>query len=106
VLARIRSRRPGSKGTEWLLIKKRDDAAVPGYDINDYDYSVLTQRSLAEIAGDEGSAEWESDRKAAPTRKNAWLADTIKRVNLARSKKKAKTAGKSKIKASPKRKSA
>src|SRR5271157_4441676 len=31
VLARMRSRRPGSKGTEWLLIKHRDDHVVPGY---------------------------------------------------------------------------
>src|SRR5579859_6807407 len=67
VLARMRSRRPGSKGTEWLLIKKRDGYAVPGYASNRYDYSVLTQRSLAESAGDEGSAEWESGRTAAPS---------------------------------------
>ncbi len=54
VLARMRSRRPGSKGNEWLLIKKRDEYAAPGFDPNDpqWDYSVLTQRSLDEIAGD------------------------------------------------------
>src|SRR6266403_1029680 len=34
VLARMRSRRPGSKGTEWLLIKHRDEFVQPGYDIN------------------------------------------------------------------------
>src|SRR3989440_3571879 len=34
VLARMRSRRPGSKGTEWLLIKKKDEFAQPGYDID------------------------------------------------------------------------
>src|SRR5437773_3466682 len=73
VLARMRSRRPGSKGTEWLLIKKKDEFAAPGYDIEKTDYSVLTQRSLDEIAGDKGSAEWQSNRKAA-TRKGAeWL---------------------------------
>jgi len=93
VLARMRSRRPGSKGTEWLLIKKRDGSVVPAYDINRYDYSVLTRRSLAEIAGDEGAAEWESDRKAAPSRKNAWLAETIERVNQARSKRRATRGG-------------
>src|SRR5450631_982832 len=27
----IKSRRPGTKGTEWLLIKKHDDEAVEGY---------------------------------------------------------------------------
>src|SRR6266481_8206504 len=46
VLARMKSRRPGSKGTEWLLIKKRDEFAKEGFDANspDYDYSVLTER--------------------------------------------------------------
>src|SRR5215469_5180426 len=33
-LAHMRSRRPGSKGNEWLLIKKRDDHATEGYDID------------------------------------------------------------------------
>jgi bifunctional non-homologous end joining protein LigD len=73
VLARMRSRRPGSKGTEWLLIKKKDEAMQPGYDIGKLDYSVLTQRSLSEIAGDEGSEEWESNRRARPRRGAEWL---------------------------------
>lgn len=63
VLAKMRSRRPGSKGTEWLLIKKKDAAAKPGFNIDKLDYSVLTQRSISEIAGDEGSDEWQSNRK-------------------------------------------
>ena len=37
VLARMRSRRPGSKGTEWLLIKKRDEFAKPGFNIDKLD---------------------------------------------------------------------
>jgi bifunctional non-homologous end joining protein LigD len=47
VLARMRSRRPGSKGNEWLLIKKGDEYAVPGFNANDreWDYSVLTRRA-------------------------------------------------------------
>ncbi|HVH88028.1 MAG TPA: non-homologous end-joining DNA ligase, partial [Terriglobales bacterium] len=80
VLAKIRSRRPGSKGTEWLLIKKRDENAVPGYDIDKYDYSVLTKRSLKAIAGDAGAAEWQSNRPAtsgSSSSKNAWLADAV-----------------------------
>src|SRR5215470_15410386 len=80
VLAKMRSRRPGSKGTEWLLIKKRDEAAKPGFDVDKLDFSVLTRRSLNEIAGDEGSAEWESNRKAA-TRKGAeWLNESLKKI--------------------------
>jgi bifunctional non-homologous end joining protein LigD len=78
VLARMRSRRPGSKGTEWLLIKKKDEAMQPGFDIDKLDYSVLTERSLNEIAGDERSAEWESNRKAV--RKGAeWLVQDEKK---------------------------
>lgn len=79
VLAKMRSRRPGSKGTEWLLIKKRDDNVEPGYDIDKYDYSVLSKRSLREIAGDKGAAEWQSNRPASGkmTEKNAWLAESV-----------------------------
>ena len=79
VLAKMRSRRPGSKGTEWLLIKKKDDAMKPGFNIDKLDYSVLTKRSLSEIAGDEGSDEWQSNRKAGKgkVRKGAeWLQES------------------------------
>src|SRR4051812_10168470 len=79
VLARMRSRRPGSKGTEWLLIKKRDDGVREGFDANSakLDWSVLTKRSLQEIAGDSGSAEWESNRKAAASSKVDWLKKSV-----------------------------
>ena len=81
VLARMRSRRPGSKGTEWLLIKKRDQYAQEGFDIDKLDWSVLSRRSLEEIAADAGSAEWESNRPAAAAKgTNAWLADTLAKV--------------------------
>jgi bifunctional non-homologous end joining protein LigD len=86
VLAKMRSRRPGSKGTEWLLIKKRDAAVQEGYDIDTFDYSVLTQRSLNEIAGDEGSAEWQSDRAASKGAKKgaAWLKQAIAKADKQR----------------------
>ena len=81
VLARMHSRRPGSKGTEWLLIKKRDQYVQEGFDANSpkLDWSVLTKRSLEKIAKDAGSAEWKSSRKAAPSRgsKADWLKDSI-----------------------------
>lgn len=80
VLARMRSRRPGSTGKEWLLIKKRDETAQPGFNIDELDYSVLTQRSLDAIAHDDNSAEWPSNRKAV-TRKGAeWLQETLAKV--------------------------
>ncbi|HVG91538.1 MAG TPA: DNA polymerase ligase N-terminal domain-containing protein, partial [Alphaproteobacteria bacterium] len=84
VLAKMRSRRPGSKGTEWLLIKKKDDAMKPGFNIDKLDYSVLTRRSLSEIAGDGGSAEWQSNRKSGSKRKvrkgAEWLQASVDRV--------------------------
>jgi len=39
-----------SKGNEWLLIKKRDAEAVPGWDIEQYAWSVLSGRTQQEIA--------------------------------------------------------
>ena len=80
VLAHMRSRRPGSKGTEWLLIKKKDEAMQPGFNVDKLDYSVLTDRSLDEIAGDEGSAEWESNRKGAVRKGAEWLQDSLSRA--------------------------
>jgi bifunctional non-homologous end joining protein LigD len=80
-LIHIRGRRPGSKGTEWLLIKKQDEYAVEGYDIEQYDSSVLSKRSMAEIAGDADSAGWKSSRPASRGKvKAAWLAETLARV--------------------------
>jgi len=84
VLAKMKSGRRYSKGNEWLLIKKRDQHAVVGYDIDKYDYSVLTRRSLDQIARDEASAEWESNRKSAVRQKDAWLAGTLKKVRTKR----------------------
>jgi bifunctional non-homologous end joining protein LigD len=80
-LIKMRGRRPGSKGNEWLLIKKHDDAAVEGYDIDEYDESVLSRRSLAEIAGDQGSAEWRSRPSGRGKLKAAWLADAVAKLD-------------------------
>lgn len=38
------------KGNEWLLIKKKDEYVVPGYDIDQYAWSVATKRTQDEIA--------------------------------------------------------
>jgi len=40
------------KGNEWLLIKKKDDEAKPGWNVEDYAYSVKTGRTQQEIAED------------------------------------------------------
>jgi bifunctional non-homologous end joining protein LigD len=84
-LIKMRGRRPGSKGTEWLLIKKHDDAAEEGYDIEAIDESVLTKRSMAEIAGDAGSREWKSRPAGRGKLKAAWLADAVARVEKKKS---------------------
>jgi bifunctional non-homologous end joining protein LigD len=90
VLVHIKARRPGSKGTEWLLIKKHDKFEETGYDIDQYDTSVLSKRTMATIAGDDKSKEWESNRKSSGgggKLKAPWLADALARVE----KKKAKS---------------
>jgi len=82
--------RSGSKGNEWLLIKKKDDHTVAGFDIDAYGTSILTGRTMEQISGDKGSAEWKSSRPASRGKvKAAWLADAIARAD---SKRKALTA--------------
>jgi bifunctional non-homologous end joining protein LigD len=84
-LVRMKGRRPGSKGNEWLLIKKKDEHVVPGFDIDTYETSVLTGRTMAKIAGDKGSAEWTSSRPATRGKlKAAWLADAVARADKKR----------------------
>jgi bifunctional non-homologous end joining protein LigD len=38
------------KGNEWLLIKKRDQYAAPGWDVEEHAWSVLSGRTQEEIA--------------------------------------------------------
>jgi bifunctional non-homologous end joining protein LigD len=105
-LVHIKARRPGSKGNEWLLIKKHDDAAVSGFNAEEYDTSVLSGRTMAQIAGDQGSAEWESNRPAAGGKtksKTAWLDDAVKQLDQ---KKAAAKRGASSSSVSPKTRSA
>jgi bifunctional non-homologous end joining protein LigD len=81
-LVHIKARRPGSKGNEWLMIKKHDDAEVKGYNIEDYDTSVLTKRTMEQIGGDAKSKEWTSSRPASRGKvKAAWLADTLAKLD-------------------------
>jgi bifunctional non-homologous end joining protein LigD len=80
-LVKMKGRRPGSKGNEWLLIKKHDQYVVEGYDIDAYDKSVLSKRSLAQIAGDAGSAEWKSRPAGGGKLKAAWLADAVAKLD-------------------------
>lgn len=53
--ALVRAR--GFKGKEsWLLIKHQDEFTLMGYDANMYDFSAVSNRSLAEIAADQENA--------------------------------------------------
>jgi bifunctional non-homologous end joining protein LigD len=84
-LIHIKARRSGSKGNEWLLIKKKDDNVIEGFDIDAYETSVLTDRTMQQIAGDEGSAEWKSSRPASRGKAKApWLAEAIARADKKR----------------------
>jgi len=81
-LVHIKARRSDSKGNEWLLIKKKDDHVVSGFDVDRYETSVLTNRTLAQITSDAGSAEWTSSRPATRGKLKApWLADAIARAD-------------------------
>jgi bifunctional non-homologous end joining protein LigD len=81
-LVHIKGRRPGSKGTEWLLIKKKDQHVIAGFDAGEYDTSVLTDRTMDEIGGDAKSKEWTSSRPASRGKlKAAWLADAVARAD-------------------------
>jgi bifunctional non-homologous end joining protein LigD len=69
------------KGNEWLILKKRDDFAVEGWDVEAHAWSVLSGRTQEEIAQNlparkskrktAGAADrvWESSRPAARTPK-------------------------------------
>jgi bifunctional non-homologous end joining protein LigD len=46
-LVRMKNR---GKGNEWLIIKKKDAEAKPGWNIEDHSHSVLTGRNQQEIA--------------------------------------------------------
>jgi bifunctional non-homologous end joining protein LigD len=80
-LVKMRGRRPGSKGNEWLMIKKHDDHVVEGYDIAAIDTSVLSGRTLEQVAGDAGSAEWKSRPAGRGRLKAAWLADAVAKLD-------------------------
>src|SRR3954452_1250644 len=90
-LIKMKGRRPGSKGNEWLMIKKHDDHVVEGYEAGDIDQSVLSHRSMGDISGDARSREWKSSRPAGRGKlKAAWLADAVARLD--QKKKQTKTA--------------
>ncbi len=92
-LIKMRGRRPGSKGNEWLMIKKHDDHVVEGYDIASIDTSVLTGRTLEQVAGDAGSAEWKSRPAGRGKLKAAWLASAVAKLDQKKKQERLTTEG-------------
>ncbi len=60
----VRTKR--GKGNEWLLIKKKDEFARPGWDAEEYARSVKTGRTQEEIARELPAVEDEKPREKLP----------------------------------------
>jgi bifunctional non-homologous end joining protein LigD len=58
------------KGNDWLLIKKRDAAAVPGWEVEDHATSILSGRTQQEIA--QNLPARKAKRKAAGATDRTW----------------------------------
>ena len=65
------------KGNEWLIIKKRDEFASPGWDVEAHAYSVLSGRTQEEIARNLPARE--SKRKTAGAADRVWESRPAKR---------------------------
>jgi len=69
------------KGNEWLLIKKKDEHAVPDYDIEKFPWSAATRRTQQEIAEETAPltvSDLKGARKAAvPSSLEAMLATAV-----------------------------
>lgn len=66
------------KGNDWLIIKKRDDFAAPGWDVEAHAYSVLSGRTQEEIARNLPARE--SKRKTAGASDRVWESRPAKRA--------------------------
>jgi bifunctional non-homologous end joining protein LigD len=64
--------RPKSKGNEWLLIKKRDEFATTGWDVEEHAHSVLSGRTQEEIARNLPARK--TKRKTAGAADRVWVS--------------------------------
>lgn len=99
-LVRMKGR---GKGNEWLLIKKRDEFASTGWDVEAYAYSVLSGRTQEEIAKNlpartgkrktAGATDrvWESSKPAGRRHANRSLAVELPAAAQKRAKKKVRS---------------
>jgi bifunctional non-homologous end joining protein LigD len=82
-LVRMRSERPGKP--QWLLIKHKDEYAVPGSDVAaEHQTSVDTGRTMEEIAGGK-SRVWHSNRTQTPIPGEEAESDSGSKPRAARS---------------------
>lgn len=64
------------KGNEWLLIKKKDEAAQPGWDVEAFAYSVKTGRTQEEIAANL-PPKAAAAKRTAKTKKKLYARSTL-----------------------------
>lgn len=69
------------KGNEWLLIKKRDADAVPGWDIEQHAWSVLSGRTQQEIA--QGLPARKTKEKSAGDPQREWKSRPARHASKA-----------------------
>jgi len=72
------------KGNEWLLIKKKDDAAKTPWDIEEHAYSVKTGRSQEEIASELPAHKAEPEPKTKPAAKKATASKATAKKTVAK----------------------
>ena len=73
-LIHIKARRPGSKGTEWLLIKKHDNYEVPGYRHRPVRHFCAHERTMAADRRRRKSAEWREQPVLPPGKAESTMA--------------------------------
>jgi len=91
------------KGNDWLLIKKRDEAAAPGWEVEDHAVSVLSGRTQQEIA--QNLPAHKEKRKAAGATDRTWESSRPAKTKRAPAVKAAAPAVKKKKQPSTSRKS-
>jgi bifunctional non-homologous end joining protein LigD len=101
VLVRIRNDRSGSKRSNWLLIKHRDEAADPAHaaTLLEEDRSVASGRSMSAIAAGKGKAPKPFMQRRAPKADAVWQPNGSQPPAAAA----AKSASATKAKAAPKK---
>jgi len=61
-------------GDPWLLIKDHDEFVDPAYDVDEHPESVVSGKTLADLAGNPKAKTWISDRPAAAPKKRTRVA--------------------------------